>query len=245
MNPTFSIITAVRNGLPDLQRTYGSLLNQTLQDFEWIVIDAASTDGTAEWLSDLAAFPDRMYWVSEPDQGISDAWNKAIAQASGAQVLILNAGDTYDKDLIESFSNVVNDKQVTCCHTRLLTESGIPVGVFNATPAKLWRGMHVPHNWCSVPLNFYTELGGYRLMQSSMDFDWFHRYYLQRGVAGFLVIDSVLGDYRLGGHSDINFKESFVANEEIMRVNGTPRWLAALMRRIYTARHLWMKYRTL
>lgn len=82
-------------------------------------------------------------------------------------------------------------------------------------------------------------------MQSSMDFDWFHRYYLQRGVAGFLVIDSVLGDYRLGGHSDINFKESFVANEEIMRVNGTPRWLAALMRRIYTARHLWMKYRTL
>ena len=245
MIPTFSIITAVRNGLTDLKRTYISLLHQTQQDFEWIVIDSASTDGTANWLSGISTFPNRMQWISEPDQGISDAWNKAIALARGSQVLILNAGDTYDTDLVERFSSVVNDKQITCCHARLLTESGSPVGIFNASPAKLWRGMHVPHNWRSVPIHFYDQLGGYQLVRHSMDFDWFHRYYLQRGTAGFLIIDSALGDYRLGGHSDINFRDSFIANEKIMNANGTPRLLASFIRRIYTARHLWMQYKAL
>lgn len=245
MKTTFSIITAVRNGLPDLQRTCSSLLQQTQQDFEWIVIDAASTDGTAAWLSGLRIFQDRMQWVSERDLGISDAWNKGIARAKGRQILILNAGDTYDSDLIERFSREVNDEQVTCCHARLLTEDGRVVSVFRANPANLWRGMHIPHNWCSVPRAFYSQLGPYRLISHSMDFDWFHRYFRQSGVVGFRVIDAALGDYRLGGHSDIHFRDGFAANEEILIANGTARWLATLIRRVYTARHLWVKNRIL
>jgi len=241
MKTTFSIITAVRNGLPELQRTCSSLLQQTRQDFEWIVIDAASTDGTADWLSGMRNFQDRMHWVSESDQGISDAWNKGIARASGRQVLILNAGDTYDSDLIDRFSSKVNDQQVTCCHARLLTEDGRPVSVFRANPANLWRGMHIPHNWCSVPRTAYSQIGPYRQIPHSMDFDWFHRYYRKNGMAGFLVIDATLGDYRLGGHSDVHFRDGFAANEIIMKANGTSHWLAALIRRIYTVRHLLMK----
>jgi glycosyltransferase involved in cell wall biosynthesis len=237
MNTTFSIITAVRNGLPELQRTCSSLLQQTLQDFEWIVIDAASTDGTADWLSGLRIFQDRMHWVSESDQGISDAWNKGIARASGRQVLILNAGDTYDNDLIERFSSKVNDHHVTCCHVRLLTEDGRPHGVFRANPEKLWRGMHVPHNWCSVPRSAYAQIGPYRLIPHSMDFDWFHRYYRKNGIGGFLVIDATLGDYRMGGHSDVNFRDGFATNEIIMTNNGMSSWLAFLIRWVYTIRH--------
>lgn len=241
MKTTFSIITAVRNGLPELQRTCSSLLLQTRQDFEWIVIDAASTDGTADWLSGLRIFQDRMHWVSECDQGISDAWNKGISRASGRQVLILNAGDTYDCDFIERFSSKVNEHRVTCCHVRLQTEDGRPLGVFRANPANLWRGMHIPHNWCSVPRAAYTQLGPYRLMPHSMDFEWFHRYYRKNGIDGFLVIDDILGDYRMGGHSDVHFREGFAANEIIMKNNGMSPWLAALIRCVYTVKHRLMK----
>ncbi|MFT5046376.1 MAG: glycosyltransferase involved in cell wall biosynthesis [Porticoccaceae bacterium] len=241
MKPYFSIITAVRNGLPELQRTSSSLLQQTRTDFEWIVIDAASTDGTADWLSGLNSFQDRMYWISEPDEGISDAWNKGISRATGRQILILNAGDTYDKDLIQRFAREVNDQQVTCCHARLLAEDGHPVGLFRANPANLWRGMHLPHNWCSVPHAIYSQIGPYRRIPHAMDFDWFHRYYRKSGVGGFRVIDVALGEYRLGGHSDVHFREGFAANEKIMMANGMHPWLAALIRRVYTFRHTLMK----
>lgn len=238
MTPYFSIITAVREGLHELQRTSLSLLQQTRTDFEWIVIDAASTDGTVDWLSGLSDFQDRMHWISEPDEGISDAWNKGISRATGRQILILNAGDTYDKDLIERFAREVNDHQVTCCHARLLNEVGRSVGVFHASPSSLWRGMHLPHNWCSVPHAIYSEIGQYRRIPHAMDFDWFHRYYCKNGAGGFRVIDAILGDYRLGGHSDIHFRDGFAANEKILIANGMRPLLAALIRRVYTVRHL-------
>jgi hypothetical protein len=53
-----------------------------------------------------------------------------------------------------------------------------------------------------------------------MDFEWFHRYYKIRGLTGFKVLDEVLGSYRLGGHSDINYEQSFKSNSEILISNG-------------------------
>lgn len=236
-SPTFSIITAVRNGLGDLQRTCVSLQHQTLQDFEWIVIDAASIDGTTCWLANLGGFSGRLHWISERDKGIADAWNKGLARAIGDQVLILNAGDTYDPEMLARFAQRVQADQITCCHARLLTEDGQLVGEFKATPARLWRGMHLPHNWCSVPRALYTQHGHYRIMPNAMDFDWFHRYYRQRGVQGFRVIEETLGAYYLGGHSDHNFRQGFAANAVILMENGTSRTLASLIRIAYTMKH--------
>lgn len=235
---TFSVITAVRNGLTDLQRTSASLQAQTSQDFEWIVIDAASNDGTADWLSTLKVFGDRLHWVSEPDRGISDAWNKGLAIASGHQVMFLNAGDVYDPLLIERFAGAIGCDYVTCCHARLLSEDGSPLGLFAARPRLLWRGMHLPHNWASVPRSLYEEYGGYKLIPHSMDFEWFHRYFKARGVEGFKLLDDTLGSYRMGGHSDQNFREGFAANAKILVSRGMPRPFAAMLQIIYLLKHL-------
>jgi hypothetical protein len=70
-----------------------------------------------------------------------------------------------------------------------------------------------------------------------MDFEWFHRYFKAHGVNGFKVIDEILGSYRMGGHSDINFRDGFVANEKILVANGTPRSVAALLRIAYIVKH--------
>lgn len=236
-SPTFTVITAVRNSLDDLQRTCLSLKQQTLQDFEWIVIDGASTDGTPSWLANFEGFRNRFHWVSESDKGIADAWNKGLDRARGDQVLILNAGDIYDPETIARFAQEVQADKITCCHARLLSKDGLLIGAFKAKPERLWRGMHLPHNWCSVPRAIYAQHGKYRLMSDAMDFDWFHRYYRQRGVEGFQVIDEILGAYHLGGHSDQNFHRGFAANAKILEENGLSRPLALIIRIVYTVKH--------
>ncbi len=97
--------------------------------------------------------------------------------------------------------------------------------------------MHVPHNWCAVPTKHYQSLGLYALLPLAMDFEWFHRYFRRFGPAGFLVLDQALGTYYLGGTSDLNYANSFRANEKILRESGIHPVLARLLRLVYTAKH--------
>ncbi len=89
-----SIITIVRNDSPGLLRTRASIAAQVgTSNFEWVVVDGASTDGTAQ----LALSLDESYAsaVSEPDDGIFDAMNKGLERAVGTFVVFLNAGDSF------------------------------------------------------------------------------------------------------------------------------------------------------
>ncbi|MCF8496105.1 MAG: glycosyltransferase [Alphaproteobacteria bacterium] len=89
-NPLFSVVTVTLNNFGGLRETGASLNEATGNDWEWIVIDGASTDGTADWLkNDKTA----SIWVSEPDSGLYDAMNKGIERARGEYILFLNAGD--------------------------------------------------------------------------------------------------------------------------------------------------------
>lgn len=233
----FSIITTVKNGLSDLKRTYESLLKQSLYDFEWIVIDSNSSDGTAEWLSSLKCEKFNIKWLSESDAGIADGYNKGIEKSGSPYCLILNAGDTYDSDAIKTFDDNVQPDIITCSHARLLNENGDFIKVFKSKPELLWRGMHLPHNWCCVPKSFYDRYGGYELIPHSLDFKWFYKYYRANGVQGFKVIDAVLGSYYLGGHSDKNFKSGFHANKIIFIEFGMSKLMANLLYILYVSKH--------
>lgn len=85
-----SIITINKNNREGLRRTIESVVSQTFQEFEYIVIDGASTDGSAELIPE---YPRIDYSVSEPDTGIYNAMNKGIARATGEYLLFLNSGD--------------------------------------------------------------------------------------------------------------------------------------------------------
>lgn len=99
MNKKLSIITINYNNLEGLKRTMESVVNQTWQEFEYIVIDGGSTDGSAAY---IASQSDKLdYWVSEPDKGIYNAMNKGIAKATGEYLLFLNSGDElYDLEVL-------------------------------------------------------------------------------------------------------------------------------------------------
>lgn len=89
--PLISIIIAVYNGAKTLQQCLDSVAQQSYPHVELIVIDGGSQDGTLELIkANRANF---RYWVSEPDNGIYDAWNKALAQGTGEWVIFLGADD--------------------------------------------------------------------------------------------------------------------------------------------------------
>ena len=91
---TLTIITINRNNLNGLEKTVQSVAAQTTADFEYVVVDGGSTDGSVETVRQMSTrLGDRMKWVSEPDKGIYDAMNKGIAMASGDYVQFLNSGD--------------------------------------------------------------------------------------------------------------------------------------------------------
>jgi len=100
----FSVITITRNNLDGLRRTHESIAAQSYTNYEWIVIDGASHDGTEAYLkttNDLS--------VSEPDHGIYDAMNKGIDRAQGEYLIFMNAGDVFaEPNTLEQLSQNID-----------------------------------------------------------------------------------------------------------------------------------------
>ena len=88
-----SVITINFNNRDGLRKTIESVVNQTYKDFEYIIIDGGSTDGSVDVIKEYA---DRIdYWVSEPDKGIYNAMNKGIDVAKGEYCIFMNSGDCF------------------------------------------------------------------------------------------------------------------------------------------------------
>ena len=109
MNPIrLTIITICYNDRVGFERTAKSIIDQSYQRFEWIIVDGASTDGsvdsiksTVESLRECES-PIILHWKSEPDKGIYNAMNKGISQAHGQYCLFMNSGDYfYTNDVVE------------------------------------------------------------------------------------------------------------------------------------------------
>jgi glycosyltransferase involved in cell wall biosynthesis len=96
--PKLSIITVNRNNAPGLRKTIESVFSQRFTDYEYIIIDGGSTDGSVEVIKE---FEDKItYWVSEPDKGIYNAMNKGVLKSKGEYLQFLNSGDWLVDDNI-------------------------------------------------------------------------------------------------------------------------------------------------
>ena len=109
---TLSIITINRNNASGLEKTMKSVLSQTCQEFEYVVVDGASTDASIEVIKNLAgSFDNRLKWISEPDKGIYNAMNKGMRMATGDYVQILNSGDCLaSEDVVERMYKTLEEK---------------------------------------------------------------------------------------------------------------------------------------
>ena len=104
---TFSIVTVVLNARYDLIDTIKSLRQQNYKNFEYIIIDGGSTDGTLEVINNNLDIIDK--WKSEKDSGIYDAMNKGISLCEGRYIGMLNAGDKYKQNGLELINNYLID----------------------------------------------------------------------------------------------------------------------------------------
>jgi len=110
--PKLSIITVNFNNKDGLANTAESVIAQTWTDYEWIIIDGGSTDGSVDVIKEYADKTDKLvYWCSEPDGGIYQGMNKGIEKASGEYCWFLNSGDYAYKNttLAEIFANEFNE----------------------------------------------------------------------------------------------------------------------------------------
>lgn len=115
-----SVITINYNNRDGLLRTIKSVVGQTCRDFEYIVIDGGSTDGSVDVIKEYADYID--YWVSEPDKGIYNAMNKGVRAAHGEFCQFLNSGDWYD-------SNIVVEAVLPCLSDEVDILSGYTVAI--------------------------------------------------------------------------------------------------------------------
>ena len=106
---TLSIITINYNNRDGLQKTIDSVISQSFNDYEWIVIDGDSNDGSREIIEQYC---DRFaYWCSEPDSGIYNAINKGLSHATGEYVQFLNSGDwLYSDNILEKAFSIIDGK---------------------------------------------------------------------------------------------------------------------------------------
>lgn len=174
-----TIITIVRNGEATIERTIKSILSQNHSDLEYIVIDGASTDGTLKIIQKYSAFIHKI--ISEPDKGISDAWNKGIQLASGDAIGLLNAGDEYEPDTVSIASQALQRQPgIVYGDTALVDNAGRTI-LTNIGNFSLWRysgGIGLYHPSCFASTEVYRKIGGFDLgYRYAMDIDWLLRAY--------------------------------------------------------------------
>lgn len=200
-----TVVTVCRNVLASLKRTTASVLGQkeafSDTSVEHIVVDGASTDGTAEWLEKMKKAGKIEAYVSEPDRGIYDAMNKGINMARGRVLLFLNADDVFTHvDLSPCLAPILSGKvRITAAVTRLYDESC--VRLFRPSEKRMYIVCPICHQAFFAATSLYRELGGYRaeLFRCAADTDFMYRAIHQEGFPP--MIDATVTDMPLGGFS--------------------------------------------
>lgn len=161
--PLLSIITVCRNEAARIRKTAESVVGQTNQDFEWIVIDGASTDETVEVLNEYRSRT--TYFVSEPDGGIYEAMNKGLRVAQGEYVYFLNSGDELAAPDVLERAFVRNEPPADILYGDSLRPDGS--GGWKELPqpdewtVALFFGMGICHQTLFYKKGLFDTLGGY------------------------------------------------------------------------------------
>lgn len=226
--PLVSIITPTLNSERFVRDNIKSVLSQTYSNIEHIIIDGGSTDNT---LTIVREMDPKSIIISEPDEGISDAFNKGIKLAKGDVIAILNSDDYYAdtrvmQRVVEIFISEPEVKviygKVRCIHP----ETEETLAIYYSEPfsfEKMKKKLIIPHPAIFMRREVYDTVGDFSLQYKiCMDHD-----YLLRAVKLYqpYAIDEVFTVMRWGGKSTNNIYLAHREAYRIMRANGV--WFIA------------------
>ena len=198
----FSIITVCFNSEKTIERTIRSVLEQSLQDYEYIVVDGASKDRTMDIVRRYESlFKGRMRWICEPDWGIYDAMNKGIEIASGELIGIVNSDDYYEKNALEKIAEAYDGYDYSVIYGMLRTISeGKEVSVYLKNHEFLEKDM-IAHPTCFIAKKIYEKFGVYSLKYPfSADYELMLRIKKQEKVR-FTEIYDIISNFSIDGAS--------------------------------------------
>lgn len=220
----YSIITINYNNRDGLERTIQSVINQTCQDFEYIIIDGGSTDGSVDVIKKYA---DRIdYWVSEPDKGIYNAMNKGILQAHGEYLNFMNSGDCFYNDEVlgavnNNFlddSNVViyGDSYELLNDSNLIYRKSFPFWE-NTTDYIYSKGFC--HQSSFIKCSYAKKYGFDEKYKISADYNLF--YILYKQALTFTYIPIIISIFETDGLSIRNKKKAYKEDAIVINRYGT------------------------
>ena len=219
-----SIITVVFNNEKTIESAIKSILSQTYQNIEYIIIDGGSTDRTNTIIKQYAS--KTLTHISEPDNGIYDAMNKGIKMASGDVIGILNSDDLYEddtviQDVMDCFGKDA-DLDILYGDVDYVKSDDVSKVV------RRWRSSHYydkffehghvpPHPALFVRTRVYKQAGlfdtSYKL---AADYEFMFRTFKKYNFKS-LYLNRLIVKMRLGGASNNSFKNILQANKEVIR----------------------------
>lgn len=214
MPKKISIITINYNNLEGLKRTVQSVINQTWQEFEYVVIDGSSSDGSAAYIESESANID--YWVSEPDKGIYNAMNKGIAKATGEYLLFLNSGDHLHCDeVLDKNWRYITNHDLVCFNLLVIDKdrSEIVLPPKELRFSYFFDGGTLCHPSTFIKKSLFDIVGLYDENLKIVS-DWkFFMIALCKFKATYNYVDTVFSTFYIGGLSTID-ENKFLMIEE-------------------------------
>lgn len=232
MKPKLSVITITYNAVSSLKKTIDSIVDQTNKEFEYLLVDGNSTDGTISIIKEFESRvkkgefgikPDQYRWVSEPDKGLYDAMNKAISLSQGDFIWFINAGDKiYSPETLQQVVDAIEqnpDADVVYGQTVIIGQDDEVLGErhrvapVDLTKKSLLDGLVVCHQSVIVRRSIAPQYDlGYKL---TADYDWMCRVLdvSRKNV----YIDGYLSKFQTAGLSTKRRKQSLKERFVIMR----------------------------
>lgn len=213
---SISIVTICFNNLPDLQATCASVDEQLFLPYEHIIIDGSTSTEIRSWLAEQQS-PSYRSYLSELDEGISDAFNKGVSRAHGEIVLMLNAGDRlHDPTVLGQAATAFGkDASLQWLHGSIrMIRGGIWVVVGKPfDPRRLYRGMRSTfHPTMFVRRSLFLQYGLFdKQLQIAMDYDFLCRIARERNT----FLKQPLAIFEPGGVSNQHFRKGL---EEMQQV---------------------------
>ena len=196
--PLVSIITIVFNGEKHLQQTIESVLGQSYSNIEYIIIDGESKDNSVSIIKKYSTH--LAYWTSEPDTGISDAFNKGIKKAKGQIIGIINADDWYEPNALQQVVDVIKESDIVYGDLRLIKDEKTDF-ILKGTHNLLNTVMTLNHPTVFIKKSVYEKYGLFNEnLKCAMDYELMLRFKLSN--CKFKYIPATLANMRWEGTSD-------------------------------------------
>lgn len=205
MQPLISIITVSYNSVKTIEQTILSVVHQTYNNIEYIIIDGGSQDGTLEIIE---KYQDKIsFWISEPDKGVYDAMNKGISYAKGDYIGIINSDDWYELDAIEKIVSIIKEDYIVIYGDMMYEKSKSELVKPSKDLSLLEKQMIICHPSVFVKSEAYKKYGNFDITYKiSADWDMMLRLYEKECL--FYYCDDLISHFRTNGiSSNFNMRQ--------------------------------------